>query len=369
MEKSFEDQPMKAVIFAGGIGTRMWPLSREATPKQFEKIIEGKSTLQLAVERLRPEFDAKDIYISTGKRYVNDVRKQLPDIPEENIIGEPEMRDVAPAVGYVMAVLEKHFADVPTAILWSDHLVANVDIFKTALFSGAQYLEANPDKIVFLGQRPRFASQNLGWIEYGNEVEEINGLHLREFKSWHYRPDAEKAQAYLDSGKHAWNPGYFVVTPKWVMKQFKLHAEDMYNKLQTLASTYGQPNHQEDLDKIYPAFEKVSFDNLILEKLSSEEAIVISVDLGWSDVGAWEALKEALQTAPEDNITHGNVKTRNTTDTLIYSYSDQLVTTIDIEGMVVVVTDDVIMVTKKESIPEVKKLVNDLKENGYKKYT
>src|SRR5690606_21127622 len=111
MASTSDKQPMKAVIFAGGIGTRMWPLSREATPKQFEKIIEGKSTLQLAVERLLPEFSYEDIYISTGLRYVEVVQKQLPNIPKENIIGEPEMRDVAPAVGYVMSILEKNFPD------------------------------------------------------------------------------------------------------------------------------------------------------------------------------------------------------------------------------------------------------------------
>lgn len=360
---------MKAVIFAGGIGTRMWPLSREATPKQFEKIIDGKSTLQMAVQRLRPEFKPEDIYISTGIRYVNMVAEQLPDIPKENIIGEPEMRDVAPAVGYVMSILEKKFPQVPTAILWSDHLVSNVDIFKKALFSGAEYLESHPNQIVFLGQRPRFASQNLGWIEFGKEIDQINGLDMREFKSWHYRPDHESAHMYLKSGKHAWNPGYFVVTPKWVMKQFKHHAKDMYDKLELLAKSHGHKNHQQQMAKIYPSFEKISFDNLILEKLTSDEAIVISVDLGWSDVGAWEALKEALQASPEQNITHGNVKTRNTKDTLIYSYSDQLVTTIDVEGMVIVVTQDVILVTKKDSIPEVKKLVNELKDTGYKHYT
>lgn len=360
---------MKAVIFAGGIGSRMWPLSREATPKQFEKIIDGKSTLQLSVERLLPDFDYEDIYISTGKRYVELVAKQLPLIPRSNIIGEPEMRDVAPAVGYVMSLLSIKFPETPVAILWSDHLVSEVDTFKKALHGGAEYLSNHPDKIVFLGQRPRFASVNLGWIEYGGKIDQIDGLELRSFESWHYRPDKDKALGYLISGRHAWNPGYFVVTPKWVMTGFKKHAPQMYEKLKLLSESHGKPNHQKLLDEIYPQFEKISFDNLILEKLSPSDAVVISVDLGWSDVGAWEALKEALQTAPEQNVTHGNVKTRNTTDTLIYSYTDQLVTTIDVEGMVVVVTGDVILITKKDSIPEVKKLVGELKESGMAEYT
>ena len=360
---------MKAVIFAGGVGTRMWPMSRQATPKQFEKLIDNKSTLQLAVERLTPAFAPEDIYISTGARYLDIVAKQLPEIPKANLIGELEMRDVGPAVGYVMAILSKKFADTPTAILWSDHLVKNVDLFKQALATGAQYLNHHNDQIVFLGQKPRFASQNLGWIEFGKEIAELNNLQIREFVSWHYRPELATAQKYFTSGHHAWNPGYFVVKPKFVMDQFQKHAPDMFTKLQTLKASFGTKGHEQDLQAIYPTFEKVSFDNLILEKISPQEAVVISVDLGWSDVGAWEALKEALQGSQEENVTLGNVKTKNTRDSLIYSYTNQLITTIDLDGAVIVVTPDVILVTKKDSIPEVKKLVTELQESGMEHYT
>lgn len=361
--------PMKAVIFAGGIGTRMWPLSREATPKQFEKIIDGKSTLQLSVERLLPEFQPEDIYISTGKRYLDVIHQQLPMIPRSNLIGEPVMNDVAPAVGYLMSILSKTNLDTPTAILWSDHLLKNIDEFKLALQTGAQYLQTNPNKIVFLGQKARFASQNLGWIEFGKDLVQINNLHIKEFKSWHYRPDLNTAQKYLNSQTHAWNPGYFIVTPRFVMNQFKTQAPEMYQGLLQLKKSYGNNNHSTLLDKVYPTFPKISFDNLIVEKIPPQDAVVISVDLGWSDLGAWEALKEALQASPEQNITHGSVKTRNTTDCLIYSYTDQLVTTIDLDSMVIVVTPDVILVTKKESIPEVKNLVNELKDSEYSHYT
>ena len=120
--------------------------------------------------------------------------------------------------------------------------------------------------------------------------------------------------------------------------------------------SYGKKNHPTQLKKIYPTFEKISFDNLIVEKLQPNQAVVISVDLGWSDLGAWEALKEALQESPDSNVTHGDVKTKDTTDSLIYSYTDQLVTTIDLDSAVVVVTPDVILVTKKDSIPKVKTL-------------
>jgi mannose-1-phosphate guanylyltransferase len=369
MARSSTNPNMKAVIFAGGIGSRMWPLSREATPKQFEKIINDQSTLQLTVARLYPEFKPSDIYISSGIRYTDIIKKQLPEIPSENIIGEPEMRDVAPAVGYVMSILSRKFNHSPVAILWSDHLVKNIPEFKRALIAGSKHLHHHPNQIVFLGQKARFPSQNLGWIEYGSEIGTIEGLSLRKFISWHYRPDITTAKKYMQSGHHAWNPGYFIVTPDFVMKQFQIHAPAMHQDLHKLSQSYGQTNHQQQLNRIYPKFEKISFDNLILEKIDPSEAVVISVDLGWSDLGAWEALKEALQKSPQANVTHGNIKTRDTSDSLIYSYTKQLVTTINLQGAVVVVTDDVILVTNKESIPDVKKMVNELKDSDLADYT
>lgn len=362
-------QALKAVIFAGGIGTRMWPLSRKKSPKQFEPIIEGKSTLQLAVGRLLPEFNFEDIYISTGEVYRDLVSKQLPQIPAQNIIGEPEMRDVGPAVGYLMGIINKTSPGSPVAILWSDHLVNEVDTFKNALFAGAAFLENQPNKFVYIGQKPRFANQNLGWIEFGQELESINGIKVREFVSWHYRPDPKTATQYFDGGKHAWNPGYFVVMPEFVLKQFELHAPDMYRQIQLLTQSYGLPQHAEDMRTIYPTMPKVSFDNAVLEKTKPEDAVVLSVELGWSDIGTWEALKEALLTNPHENLTKGLVHSYKTDDSVIYNYTDQFVTTIDMHGAVVVVTPDVIMVTKQESIPEIKNMLAELSGTEEEKYT
>jgi len=360
---------LKAVIFAGGVGTRMWPLSRKKSPKQFEPIINNHSTLQMAVERLRPELDWEDIYISTGEQYRELITKQLPQIPSENIIGEPEMRDVAPAVGYLMAILAVKAPDSPVAILWSDHLVENVQAFKDAILCGAQYLNKNPNQFVFIGQRPRFANQNLGWIEYGDPLEVINGIEVKKFVSWHYRPNLDTAKKYLKSKKHAWNPGYFVVTPSFVLEQFAKHAPQMYQEIVKLQASYGHDNHKEILYDVYPKMEKIHFDNAVLEKVTAEQAVVLSVDLGWSDIGTWEALKEALQTHPADTVTKGKIELLNTENSLVYSYTDQLVAAVDIDDMVVIVTQDAILVTRQSSIPQIKDLLKRFEGTDLEQYT
>ncbi|OGV91168.1 hypothetical protein A3A66_01075 [Microgenomates group bacterium RIFCSPLOWO2_01_FULL_46_13] len=359
---------LRVVIFAGGVGTRMWPLSRKKTPKQFEKMIDNQSTLQLAIQRVQPEVKLENIYISSGQAYKGIIKNQLPDIPIENIIGEPTMRDVAPAVGYLMAILAKKDPEGAVAILWSDHVMKHVNRFKRAIFSGAEYLSKKKDLFVFIGQEPRFANQNLGWIEFGRQLEVVNGFEVREFISWHYRPSLERANTYFDSDNHAWNPGYFVVTPKFVLEQFRKHVPEMYKGLMKLQASYGNKNHQKELEEIYPKFEQVHFDNAILEKISPHEAVVISVDLGWSDVGTWEAFKEALQAKPEDNLTKGRVVAWKTKNSLVFNYTNQLVSAIDLKGMVVVVTEDAILVTPQESIPEIKNMLKSFDGTEKEKY-
>lgn len=351
---------MRAVIFAGGVGTRLWPLSRKATPKQFEKIIGDKSTLQLAVERLYPDFKPEDIYISTGEKYTSLVKKQLPEIPEGNIIGEPEMRDVGPAVGYLIALLAKKETREPIVILWSDHLVKKKDLFLKVIKVAGNLIKNDPDKIVFIAQKPRFASQNLGWIEYGLPVGESEKIIYYNFKDFLYRPDQELARKFYKSGHHAWNLGYFVTTPKFLLSLYEKFAPPMYEGLMKIQRAYGSPEFNKVLNNIYPALEKISFDNAILEKMDHCRGIVISEDLEWSDVGAWEALKEALQSSPEQNVISGKVLTSNCQDSLIYNYGNQLIATIDLNGYLVVNTNDVVLVCKKESVPKIKKLVESL---------
>lgn len=354
---------MKVVLFAGGVGTRLWPISRKNNPKQFEKIIGDQSTLQIGVNKLFPTVNWKDIYISTGSAYIEMVQKQLPKLPKENIIAEPTMRDVGPAIGLFTSIMAKVSPDEPIALLWADHLVKDEEVFRNAIRAGEEIIKENPERIVFIGQKPRFASQNLGYITFGNEVESKNGIPVFEFKGFRYRPQLSLAEKFFKDGKHSWNLGYFVTTPKFLWGLFEKFAPELFNDLIKIQETYGTPKYEETLTKIYPTIDKISFDNAILEKMDPKVGLVLSVDMGWSDIGAWEALKEALSEKEDDNVTKGDVIIEDSRDSLVFNYNKQLVVGIDLDGLLVINTGDVVLVCPKNSVPKIKKLVEEL-SNG-----
>lgn len=360
---------MKAVIFAGGVGTRMWPLSRKKTPKQFEKIIDNQSTLQLTVKHIRPEFDYENIYFSTNKKYVGIIKKQLPQVPAKNIIAEPERRDLAPAVGYLCGILAKEDPHQPFVILWSDHIKEKVANFKKALRVGQQLLLENPKRFVFMGEKAGFANQNLGWIKTGKKIKTLDGLPVLQFKSWHYRPSVRLAKKYYQDKSWYWNPGYFVVTPQFVLEQYQRFLPRMYSEILKIQASYATAKHEKVLNQIYPTMEKISFDDGILAKVEPEKAVVIGCDLGWADIGTWEALKEVLQKNPKQNLIKGHVHLHNCQDLMIYNYNPQLVTAINLEGLVVVNTKDVLLICHERAMKEIKKIVESFKGTEKEKYT
>ncbi|HZE86579.1 MAG TPA: sugar phosphate nucleotidyltransferase [Methylomirabilota bacterium] len=359
---------MKIVLFAGGVGSRLWPLSRKNAPKQFGKIIGDKTMLQLAVAKLFPDFAWKDIYISTGKKYEDNVKSQLPELPNLNVLVEPEMRDVGPAVGLVTALFVKRNPDEPIALLWgSDHLVRKEDLFRQALKTAEELIKKDGNRIIFVGQKPRFASQNLGYIEFGSQIATVNELPVYSFNGFKYRPHLSTAEKWYKDGHHSWNLGYFVTTPQFLWKLFEDFAPELYRQLKQISDAVDTPDYERVLAEVYPQIEKISFDNAVLEKMDPKFGYVISVDLEWSDIGAWEALKEALEKHEEDNVIKGNALVEDSRDTLVFNFTKQLVVGIDMNDMVIVNTDDVILVCPKTSVPKIKKLVESLEgtSNGH----
>lgn len=361
---------MKAVIFAGGVGTRLWPLSRKKSPKQFEKIIGDKSTLQLAVERLFPEFKPSDIYIATGIQYVDIVAKQLPTIPRENIIGEPEKKDVGPAVAFMMGYLAKKSPAEAVIILWSDHLVRHQEKFKQIILNSGNLIKKEKNKIIFIGQKPRFASENLGWLETAGIYKKENNTTFYKFAECKYRPDKKLAEEYFKEEKYCWNLGYFVSTPQFIYSLFQRFSPHIYRLTEKILTSIDSRNFNEEFKKNYHEMPEINFDNAVLEQLDKEFAYVVIEDIGWSDVGAWEALKEALESKKEDNIVKGEVMLQDSIDNLVYNYDGhKMVVGVDLENLLIVNTDDVLLVAKKTSVSKIKKIVEGFQGTQHEKLT
>ena len=361
---------MKAVIFAGGVGTRLWPLSRKKSPKQFEKVVGDKSTLQLAAERLMPEFKPEDIFISTGTAYVDVVAQQLPFVPRENIIAEPAKKDVGPAVALIMGYLAKRFPDEPVIILWSDHIVQQIEKFKNIILQANEVVKEHPEKIIFIGHTPRFASENLGWIETDEEAFTKEEVTFRTFAGFKYRPNPELAQQYFSDKRYCWNLGYFVTTPGFIYDLFRRFSPNIYSVTEKIVQHKEHESFNKALQEHYKEMPEINFDNAVLEQLDKDCAYVVIDDIGWSDVGAWEALKEALEQQREDNITKGRVMLEDSVDNLVYNYDgERLIVGVDLSDLLVVNTKDVLLVAKKSSVSKIKKLVESFQGTEHEHLT
>lgn len=349
---------MNILIFAGGTGTRLWPLSRKASPKQFEILKDDKSTLQMAVDRVA-EFGIEKIFVSTNDAYLDLVKKQLPQIAQDHILGEPAKRDLAAAIGLALLRLKKQGMSGTVAMLWSDHFMDHPDSFRDVLRQAKQLITEDSNRFIFLGERPRFANHNLGWIHLGEVIEH----NLYSFKGWKYRPELKVCEDMFADGAWMWNPGYFVFDIDFVLGLYAVHMSDMYEALRAMVEG------KTDVAREYPKLDAVSFDNAIVEKIDPSQAVVLKTDLGWSDPGTLYALKEALVKNEDDNFEKGNVVNLDSRDCFVFNEDpDKLVTTIGLEGMIVVNTTDALLVCHKNEVPRVKELLKKLEEEGKEKY-
>lgn len=345
---------MRLIIFAGGIGTRLWPLSRRAAPKQFDKIFNGQSTLELAVERVSPTFGYENIFIQTTREYSRTIRKIIPGLPKKNIILEPARRNLAPAVCLAALKFKREGYHGPVAILWADHLMEHVAEFTSALTTAEKLILNNPERFIFMAERPRFPNNNLGWLKVGNKLGMAGETAYYGFQGWQYKPDEAKCEAMFRSGEYYWNPGYFITAIDFLIGKYQALSPVIFNAVDS-----GN----------YESAPAESFDRAIIEKINHNEAVVLKTNFGWSDPGTLYALKEALARSEDENVTAGLVKSLNTRDCLIYNLeSKKLVTAVGLDGYIIINAKDALLVVKKEKVKEVTDLVKKLEAEGLAKY-
>ncbi|MCA9391833.1 mannose-1-phosphate guanylyltransferase [candidate division WWE3 bacterium] len=356
---------MKIIIFAGGTGKRFWPASRKQSPKQFLPVIGDQPLLLLKYEYLRRGFEAQDIFISTGIQYENEVRDLIPELPDENFIFEPMMRDTGPAIALASCYVNKLFPDETISLQWSDHYIKRPDVFVSAL-KEAERLVNEEGRAVNIAEKPRFPTPHRGYLKYGKHIKSVNQHHvLCEFVRFMEKPTLKVAKEYLRSGDYSWNLGYWVLKPKHLFAKYKDFAPQILSVAEEIVNS---DFSKESTDK-FAELDKTSFEYIFSENCEPSETYVMNTNMGWYDVGEWISLKETLEEDPQDVVTQGNVIDIDSKDTLIYNSSQKsLVATINLDGLVVVNTDDVVAIFPKDDNAQLKELLKRLEENGREEY-
>lgn len=359
---------MKAVIFAGGVGTRLWPMSRSNFPKQFQLLVGSRSIFRQTIERVLKGFEPENVFVSTGREYARYVVEQAPEIPQKNIILEPQRRDSLGAVGYATMYIHRYFPESVMVAIWgADHLVENEKAFHKALRLAAKVANEEP-VICKVDARPTFPSTFNGWVEIGKVVKKIDGMDIYEFVRFVEKPDLPTAKRMFRSFKYLINVGYMAWKTKTMLSFYQKYQANVYQHLEKIGKAMGTDQEQEVLEAEYPKIEKNSVDYGIFEKLKPKDMLVIPADMGWTDIGTWDLLFSGLAKNDKDNITQGDIYPIDSQGNLIWSSNKKIIGIIGLENLVIVDTKDALLVCRRDRSGEVKQLTEILKEKGKKDY-
>ena len=288
------------VIMAGGIGSRLWPVSTPEMPKQFIDLLGvGKSLLQLTVERFCPVADIAGMWVVTSENYVDIVRKQLPEMPADHILAEPVPRNTAPCIAYACWRIMREDPEANIVVTPSDAIVLKTELF-SEIISKALEFTASTSSIVTVGIHPDRPETGYGYI-CSSSKEECNVVKVNEFRE---KPDRETAERYLAAGNYFWNAGIFVWSVSTIVDQMWRHAPQIAGMMDKIAGTFGTEEEKAALAEFFPQCDKISIDYAVMEK--SDSIYVISADLGWSDLGSWTSAGSHIAEGPDDNRVVGN---------------------------------------------------------------
>lgn len=344
-----------ALIMAGGRGERFWPKSRRSLPKQFLSLTDdGKTMIQLTVERILPLVDMEDIYIATNRDYKALVREQLPELPEENILCEPVGRNTAPCIGLGAVHMAKKYGDAIMMVLPSDHLIKYNQIFTNTLKDACE-VAGQGENLVTIGITPDCPETGYGYIKFIPTRTLGRAFAVERFVE---KPDLETAKQYVESEQYLWNSGMFIWKVSTILDNLQQFLSETGAGLERIQGSIGTAEEEAVLEKEFAAFKSVSIDYGVMEK--AKNIYILSGSFGWDDVGSWLAVGRIRKSNEFGNVISGNAVTVDTVNTIIQG-SGKLIAAVGLENMVVVDTEDALLICEKDHAGDIKKVLENLR--------
>ncbi len=356
---SSENSTLCAVVMAGGSGTRFWPLSRRRRPKQLLPLAGDRSLLRATVDRLGALVPPERVLVVTGSAVADAVRAELPEVPAENILVEPEGRDTAACVGLAAWTVARRWPSAAMVVLPADHVIPDGAALRRALAAAVAVARAR-DGLVTLGIRPARPDTGFGYVELGEAEGTADGLPVHRAVRFVEKPDRPRAEAMLASGRFRWNSGMFAWTTGAIEGAIRAHLPALAAGLDALFRQAESDGMAAALAARYPGLERISIDYGVLER--AERVWVLPVELGWSDVGAWPGLEEVL-TAEDGVVKVGDVLALDAAGSVVVS-DGPLVAVVGVRDLVVVATRDAVLVVPKDQAQRVREIVELLRASG-----
>jgi mannose-1-phosphate guanylyltransferase len=354
-----------ALTIAGGSGTRLWPMSRAALPKQLIPFIGGRSLLEIAIGRLDGLVPAERRFVCAGQAHAEAIRHALPQLGAEQFLGEPCGRDTLNAVGFSAAVLARRDPEAAIAVFTADHIIEPVDQFQAIVRAGWELVEQHPQALVTFGIAPTGPVTGYGYLELG-EPFDASSRRLRQFRE---KPDRPTAQQYFEAGpeRFLWNSGMFVWRAATLLDCIRRYAPDNFAGLMRIADAWDTPRRQSVLEEVYPQLKKISVDYAVMEPASRDAAVAVvsvAMPLNWLDVGSWPSL---AQTCPRDEQGNATAAERillmDTRGTLAASSDPKhLIAAIGCDDLIIVHTPDATLVCRSDCADAIKELHRQVAE-------
>ena len=356
---------------AGGAGERFWPLSRHSYPKQLVKIAGNRSMLGAAVERILPVVAAEDIYIITGRSLKRAIEAESGPVPAANVIAEPEGRNTSACLALAVALAEARYpdeADTVMTVVTADHFINQLDGFARDCETAIRVAELG-DYLVTFGITPDRPETGYGYVEMGEKL--FDGVH--RVAAFREKPNAETAVEYLNSGRHLWNSGMFVWRTSSLSDAFRHNLPEAHAQIEPLRAALSAPNGEEAMAKAFGCLPKISIDYGVLERAAN--VAVVQAGFDWDDIGTWTSVARLLSADESGNVLFGNALAVGSRNSTIYSVdaskgpdSGRLVVGFNVEDLVIVCTDDAVLVFPRDSAQQVKDVVANLRAKGMEKY-